>query len=385
MSFASPTPQVSRSGWQRVLPPLCLLVGLPVLLVAGFTVQLVFAVSMPWRTALLVSHHHWFVPFIVAIAGWAVARAFPMERGRFAWAAPMHLAVAALVIALAGRVEKNVFPRAASAAHSTSAAAPLDAGLARAHRPNATEHRQFFALLVSSRWQLHLAVLAVSMSLTHAWRLYQRVQERDRRALELTASLSRAKLEALRLQLQPHFLFNTLHTISHLVHRDPAAADEMITNLSELLRRSLEDGEQEVPLRRELEILDCYFAIEQVRLGRRLTITRHIDEAALDGLVPLLVLQPLAENAVRHGLEPRTAGGTITVHAERHGDVLRLEVTDDGRGLKPADADTERRGIGLTNTEERLRELHGSAATLELRAPESGGVSVRIELPFRRA
>jgi sensor histidine kinase YesM len=247
-----------------------------------------------------------------------------------------------------------------------------------------SRHGHFFAIVVSSRWQLHLAVLAVSMSLTHAWRLYQRVQERDRRTLELTASLSQAKLEALRLQLHPHFLFNTLNTISSLVHRDVDAADEMITNLSELLRLSLDVGEQEVPLRRELEILDCYLAIEQVRLGRRLRVERQIDEAALDGLVPSLVLQPVVENAVRHGLEPRAAPGTITIRAERVAGILRLAVTDDGPGLKPADARTERRGIGLANTEARLRELHGPAARLVLREPAGGGVSVEIELPFRR-
>jgi len=210
------------------------------------------------------------------------------------------------------------------------------------------------------------------------------VQQRDRRALELTASLSRAKLDALRLQLQPHFLFNTLNTISNLVRRDPDAADEMLTNLGELLRLSLEVSEQEVTLRRELEILDCYLAIEQARLGRRLRFERRVDEAALDGMVPALLLQPIVENAVRHGLEPRGAGGTISLRAERVADRLSLVVADDGCGLRPADERTDRRGIGLANTEERLRELHGPAAQLVLREPATGGVSVEIELPFRR-
>jgi signal transduction histidine kinase len=369
-----------------VLPPLCLLVALPLLLVAGFTVQLVFAVAMPWRTALLVSHHHWFVPFGVAALGWGVARFFPLERDRIAWAVPAHLAIAALVIALAGRIEQSVFPSGAIRRHGAGdSRASLNEAVTRAHGTGAVVHRQFFALLVSSRWQLHLAVLAVSMSLTHAWRLYQRVQERDRRALELTASLSQAKLEALRLQLQPHFLFNTLNTLSHLVHRDATAADEMITNLSELLRLSLEVGEQEVSLRRELEILDCYLAIEQARFGPRLQVERQIDAATLDALVPALVLQPIVENAVRHGVEPRAARGTITLRAERVAEALRLTVTDDGPGLKPVDERTERRGIGLANTEERLRELYGAGARLSLREPPGGGVTVEIELPFRRA
>lgn len=363
-----------------MVPPLCVLVVLPGLLIAGFAAQLVFAVSMPWTRALLVSLHHWLVPFFVVLLGWSVARAFPVDRGRLGLGLPAHLAAAALVIALAGRVETIVFPPA----HRLQAeGVSLDEITALHGAASSEQRRHFLAMLVSSRWQLHLAVLAVSMSLTHAWRLYQRERERDRRELELTASLSRAKLEALRLQLQPHFLFNTLNTISNLIRRDADAADEMITNLSELLRLSLDVGEQEVPLRRELEILDCYLAIEQARFGRRLRVERQIDDAALDGLVPALVLQPLVENAVRHGIEPRAAPGTITIRAERTTDRLRLVVSDDGCGLKPADARTERRGIGLANTEARLRELHGDATQLVMREPPGGGVSVEIELPFR--
>lgn len=371
---------LSHTGWRRLAPPFCVLVLLPGLLIAGFAAQLVFAVSMPWSRALLVSVHHWLVPFFVVLLGWGVARAFPVDRGRLGVAMTAHLAVVALVIALAGRVETIVFPPS----HRLHAEGVSPREIATMHGAVPVEHRRFFAMLVSSRWQLHLAVLAVSMSLTHAWRLCQRVRERDRRALELTASLSRAKLEALRLQLQPHFLFNTLNTISNLIRRDTDAADEMITNLSELLRLSLDVGEQEVPLRRELEILDCYLAIEQARFGRRLRIERQIDSAALDGLVPALVLQPIVENAVRHGLEPRSAPGTITIRAERTAATLRLVVSDDGCGLQSVDTRTERRGIGLANTEARLRELHGDAAQLVLREPPTGGVSVEIEMPFRR-
>lgn len=371
----------SRSRWRRAAPSLCVLVLLPGLLIAGFAAQLVFAVAMPWSRALLVSIHHWFVPFFVVLLGWGVARLFPVERGRFGWAMPVHLAAGALVIALAGRVETLVFPPG----HRLHGEGMSADEIVAKHGAATPEHRRFFTMLVSSRWQLHLAVLAVSMSLTHAWRLYQRMQERDRRELELTASLSRAKLDALRLQLQPHFLFNTLNTISNLIHRDPAAADEMITNLSGLLRQSLEAGEQEVPLRRELEILESYLAIEHARFGCRLRVVRHVAENTLEGLVPLLVLQPLVENAVRHGLEARAEGGTITIRVQRVGETLHMEVADDGRGLKSTGAETERRGIGLANTEERLRELHGDAAKFELLAPEGGGVISRIELPFRPA
>jgi signal transduction histidine kinase len=245
--------------------------------------------------------------------------------------------------------------------------------------------RRFFAaLFASARWQLFLAIYAVSVSVGSAWRLRQHAVERERKALELTASLSQAKLEALRLQLQPHFLFNTLNAIATLVHRDANAADEMITNLGDLLRLVLAATETEVPLRRELDLVDRYLAIERLRLGDRLKVEREIDPHVLDAAVPPLMLQTLIENAVRHGLEPRRAPGTITVRATRDGERLRLVVADDGVGLPPIDVKTERRGVGLVNTEARLHELHGAAARMVMLAPPEGGTRVEIELPCRR-
>jgi LytS/YehU family sensor histidine kinase len=238
-------------------------------------------------------------------------------------------------------------------------------------------------VFASSRWQLNLAVYWVSVSLASAWRLRRRAAERERKALELTASLSQAKLEALRLQLQPHFLFNTLNAIATLVHKDANAADEMITNLADLLRLVLAASQAEVPLRSELELVDRYLAIEHVRLGERLRVERAIAPEALEAAVPPLMLQTLVENAVRHGIEPRRAPGTIAIRAERIGDRLRLIVGDDGVGLPAADARTERRGVGLANTGARLRELYGDVGRLALLAPPEGGARVEIELPWR--
>ncbi len=233
------------------------------------------------------------------------------------------------------------------------------------------------------RANVNATIYAIIACLAHAFAYYRRAQDREREALALAAGLSRAKLDALRLQLQPHFLFNTLNAISTLVHRDANAADELIGDLSELLRLSLQTSEHEVPLVRELELLDCYLAIEQTRLGGRLKIVREIDPAALGVLVPTFVLQPLAENAVRHGIEPRRAPGTLTIRADRVGDTLRLTVADDGVGLKAAATGASRRGIGISNTEQRLRALHGDAGLLDIVAPESGGVQVQIVLPAR--
>ena len=227
------------------------------------------------------------------------------------------------------------------------------------------------------------AVYLIIASVAHAFSYYRRAQQRETEAIALTAGLARAKLDALRLQLQPHFLFNTLNAISTLVHRDPAAADELIGDLSELLRLSLQTADHEVPLARELELLDCYLAIEQIRLGDRLRIVREIDPHARAALVPTFVLQPLAENAIRHGIEPRLAPGTLTIRAEMADGHLRLVVSDDGVGLKSTGAASGRRGIGIANTEQRLHALHGDAARLELTAPEAGGVRVEIVLPVR--
>jgi len=235
---------------------------------------------------------------------------------------------------------------------------------------------------LSLRGNFGLALYLIVMSGAHALAYYRRVQERDRQALALTASLTQARLDALRLQLQPHFLFNTLNAISTLVHRDAHAADELISDLSDLLRASLENTDHEVPLVREIELLDRYLAIEQTRLGARLRIVREIDPAAAAALVPTFLLQPLAENAIRHGLEPRLAPGTLTISARREGANLRLAVTDDGVGLGAAAAGTARHGIGLANSEERLRTLHQGRAHLALLSPPAGGVRVEVVLPF---
>lgn len=236
---------------------------------------------------------------------------------------------------------------------------------------------------VMLRANLGVAIYLIVAAFAHVVGYYRRTQQRERQALALAAGLNRAKLDALRLQLQPHFLFNTLNAISTLVHRDANAADELIGDLSELLRISLRTSEHEVPLSRELELLDRYLAIEQTRLNSRLQIVREIDPAATTAMVPTFMLQPLAENAIRHGIEPRREGGTLTIRATAESGTLRLVVADNGVGLKAVDRDTARRGIGLANSEERLRTLHGPAAQLELVSPESGGVEVRIVLPIR--
>jgi signal transduction histidine kinase len=235
-------------------------------------------------------------------------------------------------------------------------------------------------LLTSLRGNLLLYVLIVGA--THAVIYAARARERERQAERLAAQLTEAKLAALRSQLQPHFLFNALGAIAELMHRDVDAADRMIVRLSRLLRRSLDDGEaREVPLDHELTSLEPYLELEKMRLGERLSVTLDIEPAARLSRVPALLLQPLVENAIRHGIAPRAAPGTVAIRAHVEDDALVLEVADDGAGLVAGAAG----GIGLTNTRARLAELYGAASALELSGAPGKGTVVRLSIPQREA
>jgi LytS/YehU family sensor histidine kinase len=213
--------------------------------------------------------------------------------------------------------------------------------------------------------------------------VYQAVLFR-RLASRLSDELARAQLDALRTQLQPHFLFNTLNSATVLTTADPARANRVLLKLSELLRCTLDHtAPHEIPLRRELEQLEPYLEIQQIRFGARLAIARELSPETLDALVPTLVLQPLVENAVRHGIEPNPAGGTVTIRSRSENGILHLEVRDTGSGRAPEPGGAL--GIGLTNTRARLERLYGAAQQVELVPAPAGGAAVCIALPLRRA
>lgn len=202
------------------------------------------------------------------------------------------------------------------------------------------------------------------------------------RSARLETSLLDARLHVLSLQLHPHFLFNTLNAVSELVHRDADAAAGLARRLRGLLDRSLAGGTaQEVPLRDELALLEAYADIQRLRFQGSLTVTMAVDPDAMDAIVPRLVLQPLVENAIRHGTSRRAAAGRVAVRARCTEGTLVLEVEDDGRGLPPG---AVHEGLGLGNTRARLRELYGAGASLELRRLSTGAIA-RIELPRRPA
>ena len=211
-------------------------------------------------------------------------------------------------------------------------------------------------------------------------------------AAEAEALLARARLETLTARLQPHFLFNALQAIATLIRRDPDSAAKMTVRLGDLLRASLRSaGEGRVPLRTELELVRAYLDLESVRFSDRLTVRYDVDDSTLDCLVPDLLLQPLVENAVRHGITPRGDGGTITVSAGRIGDRLELAIADDGVGLPagtgagPAPDAARRDGLGLATTRERLAVMYSGSAAFSIERGPEGGTIARISIPAQVA
>jgi signal transduction histidine kinase len=267
---------------------------------------------------------------------------------------------AALVVAFlaTGRLGTVLSPVEASTAQAVS---PLDEGAKLLLLACAGAVATY-----ATRWQERL-----SASYSQATRESELLQTR----------LAQAQLQALRLQLNPHFLFNTLNTITALVHTDPHAAERMVTGLSELLRISLGSvGEQEVPLSRELEVLEHYLDIQQVRFADRLQVHYDVSPGTERAYVPNLLLQPLVENAIKHGIAPRAVSGRISIVARQDNGTLTLEVADNGVG--DSGAATAGEGVGLRNSRERLRSLYGDAHRFEAAPQPAGGFRVLIQFPF---
>ena len=234
---------------------------------------------------------------------------------------------------------------------------------------------------------IYMGVLAAGVARDFSIRYRARQAESVRltaEAARLEAQLAEARLEALRRQLDPHFLFNTLHAISSLVERDPRGVRRMISRLSDLLRHSIEGAtEQEIPLERELELLDRYVEIMRIRFQGRLEVSTDVEARARDALVPNLVLQPIVENAIKHGSSRVEGTGRVDVRAFVEGDVLRLRVSDNGPGEPVADPTST--GVGIRNTVARLAQLYGDAAGFSLRAGEDGGAIAELRIPYHTA
>jgi two-component system LytT family sensor kinase len=232
---------------------------------------------------------------------------------------------------------------------------------------------------LTAQYLIYLAIAAG----THAWLYYRAAQSRELRASQLEALLAETRLQMLSMQLQPHFLFNTLNTIAELVHEKPEAAERMIGGLSHLLRETLHAGlVDRVPLDHELALLDRYVEIQRGRFGDRLDVRVSVEAASRQALVPSLLLQPLVENSIKHGIGAKARAGRIEISAERAGDRLLIEVRDDGSGM-PAGAVKE--GVGLSNCRSRLQTMYGADGQLTIANRPSGGAIVRLSLPWQVA
>ena len=230
--------------------------------------------------------------------------------------------------------------------------------------------RNYFQMSLFTMW----GVLAAY----HVIRAHRRMRERELEATQLESRLAQAQNQALRMQLQPHFLFNTLNSISALIHSDGEAADQMLTRLADLLRMTLDAGSsQEVPLRQELAFIEAYLSIERIRFQDRLKVRFEVPPDCMEARVPSFLLQPLVENAIKHGVSGLARPSNIEIRARREGEWLELEVKDDGKGF-----DKGREGIGTTNTTNRLRLLYKTKQKFTLLSEPGNGTTAQIRIPW---
>ena len=309
----------------------------------------------------------WAVWALLTPVVFAAAARFPLDRGRLRRVVPVHLAVA-LAVFLAG----------ALAATAVAMALGWSAGEGRTGG-------MMLQRYLGRRLHLNLLIYAALVGVHHALEYHRRLQERDAAAAELRTRLAQAQLQSLRTQLQPHFLFNTLNAVSVLALKgETQSVVRMLSRLSELLRLTLDGAPgQEVSLRRELAVLERYVDIERVRFPDRLEVRVDADPETHDALVPSLLLQPLVENAIRHGIAQTVGAGRVHVRAERRGGWLWMEVRDTGPGFPPAGV--QREGIGLANVRARLECLYGDDGRFTLENAPEGGAVVTLEVPYRIA
>lgn len=304
---------------------------------------------------------------LTPVALW-VARRHRITRANWRRSVAIHCAVALMI----GMAHETIL-------FALSSVLPEALSISPPGREVAATALRRFPVMVLTGFYKYWALIGVYYAFDYA----RKYRERDVAAAQLASKLAQAELQALRMQLQPHFLFNTLHAVSMLNFTDVDAANRMLVRLSDLLRMSLDNsGRPTVPLRVELEFLAKYLEIEQTRFQDRLTVSYDVDPELLDLEVPHLIMQPLVENAIRHGTAQLTRDGRIEVAASRTDHELLLSVCDNGPGL-PRDWSVDRNaGIGITNTRARLRQSYGSAELLELMGRSEGGLCAQLRIPL---
>jgi two-component system LytT family sensor kinase len=319
--------------------------------------------SISWGEAIRDSLEEWYVYGVLSLPVVWLARRLPLEAGARWRAAAIHLGAAlvfsifyVLLGALVGMVDSRITGESAT-------------------------YGEIFHPLLERTFPYNFLIYGVIVAVSHALDYYRKYHESTVQALELERRLTEARLQALLHQLKPHFLFNTLNGIASLMHIDVDAADRMLVRLSELLRITMSHtGAPQTTLRDEVAFLEKYLDIEKIRFGNRLDVVIAIEGDALDATIPSLILQPIVENAVRHGIEPHARQGHIELRGKREGDRIVLTVSDNGAGIPPGGP--KREGIGLSNTRARLAEIYGSGQKFELVNGPHGGLCVRMDIPF---
>jgi two-component system, LytTR family, sensor kinase len=322
------------------------------------------AAPIEWKGPLfnwLLGSYTWFVltPLILKLSNH-----FPLQRGKLLrsvgihfLAAPFFNIITIIIFVIARGLILGPFPDARALFESA---------------------RSFLIAELHGGILLYWAIICISQGMDY----YRRYRDRELLASNLEARLAEAQLDALRTQLHPHFLFNALNSVSVLMRKDVDAADRMLLQLSNLLRVTLaKSAAHEIRLKQELEILERYLEIEQIRFHDRLTVRLQVDPSALDAMVPQLFFQPLVENAIRHGIADREVGGVIDISAEHQNGMLNLQVRDNGPGLNALRSNLVE-GVGLSNTRSRLDYLYGPGSRFEVRDAEEGGLIVTAAFPF---
>ena len=353
---AAPTRYKLRPVRRRWLVAACCFTLAAILFTGQVWVDYAYAGrSLPWSRAFAVALVDWELWTLIAPIVLLLAARVPLSRRRLARSLAVHLP-ASLGIAVAKLVAEGLIVRAI-----------IGPG------------RVPFSLL-----KIHVTVLtywAIVAAVQYAEQ--QRLsRERELRAARLQTELARAQVESLKMQIHPHFLFNTLNAIAGLMREDVELADTMLAQLSELLRGTLQtEGVQEVPLSEELRLLRAYLAIQQTRFGNRLQVAIDVPDGCLQRLVPTLILQPLVENAIRHGFSATPGPGCIAIRVSAEPGRLRIDVTDEG----PGPPQPLREGYGLRNTRSRLQALYGDDASLSVVPTNPRGARARLDLPLREA
>ncbi len=319
---------------------------------------------IPPGQGLLLGLALWYTWGLLSLGVFAFARRFPFTRGN--WRRRLPLALGFVVLVALVKIVLD-YPAVEAFCCPEPGLMPLP---------------RFLRMAFTDQFHFYVLVSVGLLAGAHVWNAYREHHRRAVGAWQLEARLAQTRLELLRAQLHPHFLFNTLGAISHLIRHDADEADRILARLGDLLRHMLDTaGEPAVLLSQEIDFLRAYLDIERARFGERLCVAVDVEPGLEAALVPPLVLQPLAENAIRHGVARRPGGGRIEVRARRAGGKIRLEVWDDGPGISDLPLARRRKGLGLANTRARLEQLFGDGARLEV-GNDAVGVLASLELPY---